>query len=99
MRLAEPVTPPRRLTVERLIVNMQNPNQGKAAALVHGGFVDGSGWAGVYNVLKEKGYKVAVVQNPTKSLAEDVAFTKWAIDSMKSEVVLVATLMAVDGRQ
>ncbi len=61
----------------------------KAIALVHGGFVDGSGWAGVYNILKEKGYNVVVVQNPTKSLADDVAFTKSAIDSLKSEVVLV----------
>jgi len=70
---------------------MQKSNQqgGKAIALVHGGFVDGSGWAGVYNILKQKGYNVAVVQNPTKSLAEDVAFTKSAIDSLKSEVVLV----------
>jgi thymidylate kinase len=50
---------------------------------------DGSGWAGVYNILRQKGYNVAVVQNPTKSLAEDVAFTKAAIDSLKSEVVLV----------
>src|SRR3954447_3324154 len=61
----------------------------KAIALVHGGFVDGSGWAGVYNILKEKGYHVAVVQNPTKTLADDVAFTKSAIDNLKSEVVLV----------
>src|SRR6476660_1990250 len=68
---------------------MQRSNQRKAIALVHGGFVDGSGWADVYNILKEKGYNVAVVQNPTKSLAEDVAFTKSAIDSLKSQVVLV----------
>lgn len=61
----------------------------KAVVLVHGGFVDGSGWAGVYSILKEKGYNVVVVQNPTKSLAEDVAFIKSAIDSLKSEVVLV----------
>lgn len=40
-------------------------------------------------ILKEKGYNVALVQNPTKSLAEDVAFTKSAIDSLKSQVVLV----------
>src|SRR5438309_1168556 len=71
-------------------MNTQKSNQGsKAIALVHGGFVDGSGWAGVYNILKEEGYNVAVVQNPTKSLADDVAFTKAAIDSLKSEVVLV----------
>src|SRR5438132_1587089 len=74
-------------------MNMQKSNQQgesrKAIVLVHGGFVDGSGWAGVYNILKDKGYNVAVVQSPTKSLAEDVAFTKSAIDSLKSEVVLV----------
>ena len=69
--------------------NPQKSKSQKAIVLVHGGFVDGSGWAGVYNILKEKGYKVVVVQNPTKSLAEDVAFTKSAIDSLKSDVVLV----------
>jgi hypothetical protein len=42
--------------------------------LVHGGFVDGSGWEGVYNILKKDGYNAAVVQNPTTSLADDVAF-------------------------
>ena len=44
-------------------MNMQKSNQqgSKAIVLVHGGFVDGSGWAGVYNILKEKGYNVAVV--------------------------------------
>src|SRR5947209_8982148 len=70
---------------------MQKSNQqgGKAIALVHGGFVDGSGWAGVYSILKKKGYTVLIVQNPTKSLAEDVAFTKAAIDSVNTEVVLV----------
>ena len=74
---------------------MQKSNQqgSKAIALVHGGFVDGSGWAGVYNILKEKGYNVVVVQNPTKSLADDVAFTKSAIDSLKSQVVLVGTFI------
>jgi pimeloyl-ACP methyl ester carboxylesterase len=61
----------------------------KAIVLVHGGFVDGSGWAGVYNILKNKGYNVLVVQNPTKSLADDVATTKAAIDSLEGEVVLV----------
>ena len=72
-------------------MNMQKSNQqgSKAIVLVHGGFVDGSGWAGVYNILKEKGYNVADVQNPTKSLSEDVAFTKSAIDRLKSQVALV----------
>ena len=41
--------------------------------LVHGGFVDGSGWEGVYNILKKDGYNVTIVQNPTTSLADDVA--------------------------
>ena len=74
-----------------LIINMQKSNQqgSKAIVLVHGGFVDGSGWAGVYNILKEKGYNVVVVQNPTKSLADDVAFTKSAIDSLKSQIVVL----------
>jgi pimeloyl-ACP methyl ester carboxylesterase len=61
----------------------------KSIVLVHGGFVDGSGWAGVYNILKNRGYNVLVVQNPTKSLADDVATTKAAIDSANSDVVLV----------
>src|SRR5580698_5539701 len=61
----------------------------RAIVLVHGGFVDGSGWAGVYKILKNKGYNVLVVQNPTKSLADDVATTKAAIDSLNSDVVLV----------
>jgi pimeloyl-ACP methyl ester carboxylesterase len=73
-------------------VSHGNSNQTKAVkaiVLVHGGFVDGSGWAGVYNILKQKGYNVLIVQNPTKSLAEDVAVTKSAIDSLNSDVVLV----------
>ena len=72
-------------------VNMQKTNQqgSKAIVLVHGGFRDASGWAGVYNILKQESYNVLVVQNPTKSLTEDVAFTKSAIDSLKSDVVLV----------
>ncbi|HTR40833.1 MAG TPA: alpha/beta hydrolase [Pseudomonadales bacterium] len=62
---------------------------GKAIVLVHGGFVDGSGWAAVYQILKKKGYNVAVVQNATKSLPDDVATTKAVIDSLGSDVVLV----------
>lgn len=61
----------------------------KAVVLVHGGFVDGSGWAGVYQNLKRAGHDVVVVQNPTKTLAEDVATTKAAIESVEGEVVLV----------
>ena len=57
--------------------------------LVHGGFVDGSGWEGVYQALKKDGYSVSVVQNPTKSLADDVAFTKRVLDAQEGRVVLV----------
>ena len=61
----------------------------KTIVLVHGGFVDGSGWEGVYNILKKDGFDVVVVQNPTISLADDVAVTKRAIATAKGDVVLV----------
>ncbi|HTW33914.1 MAG TPA: alpha/beta hydrolase [Rhizomicrobium sp.] len=57
--------------------------------LVHGGFVDGSGWQGVYNILKKDGYSVSIVQNPTLTLEGDVAATKQVIDAQKGPVVLV----------
>jgi hypothetical protein len=44
--------------------------------LVHGGFVDGSGWHAVYSLLKEDGYDVSIVQNPTLSLESDAAATR-----------------------
>jgi len=69
--------------------NTANAKSKKTIVLVHGGFVDGSGWAGVYKILKHQGYDVLAVQNATKSLADDVATTKAAIDSVDGEVVLV----------
>ena len=57
--------------------------------LVHGGFVDGSGWQGVYEHLKKDGHSVSVVQNPTLSLADDVAVTTRAIDAAGEPVILV----------
>src|SRR5215207_1721374 len=57
--------------------------------LVHGGFVDGSGWQGVHEALLNNGYEVIVAQNPTLSLADDVAVTKRAIAAAKHPVVLV----------
>jgi pimeloyl-ACP methyl ester carboxylesterase len=57
--------------------------------LVHGGFVDGSGWEGVYQLLTKKGYKVSVVQNPTTSLADDVAVTKRIVAAQDGPVILV----------
>ena len=56
--------------------------------LVHGGFVDGSGWQGVYEALTADGYRVAIVQNPTMSLEGDVALTRRVIDGLDSPVVL-----------
>lgn len=57
--------------------------------LVHGGFVDGSGWESVYAILKNKGFNVSVVQNPTISLADDVAVTNRIINAQDGPVVLV----------
>ncbi len=57
--------------------------------LVHGGFVDGSGWEGVYKILKKDGYMVSIVQNPTISLADDVAATKRILALQDGPVVLV----------
>jgi pimeloyl-ACP methyl ester carboxylesterase len=61
----------------------------KNIVLVHGGFVDGSGWEGVYKALKKEGYTVSIVQNPTISLAGDVAVAKRAIASLNGPVILV----------
>jgi pimeloyl-ACP methyl ester carboxylesterase len=61
----------------------------KSVVLVHGGFVDGSGWEGVYEILKKDGYQVTIVQNPTSSLADDVAVTKRAIAAADGKVILV----------
>jgi pimeloyl-ACP methyl ester carboxylesterase len=64
-------------------------NTAKSVVLVHGGFVDGSGWDGVYQILKKDGYDVTIVQNPTTSLGDDVAVTKRAIAAASSNVILV----------
>ena len=61
----------------------------KNIVLVHGGFVDGSGWQGVYDHLTADGYRVSVVQNPTLSLAGDVAATHLILDGLDGPAVLV----------
>ena len=61
-----------------------------SVVLVHGGFVDGSGWEKVYQSLKKDGYSVSVVQDPTRSLAEDAASTKRILDAQSSPVILVS---------
>jgi pimeloyl-ACP methyl ester carboxylesterase len=64
-------------------------NQVKNIVLVHGGFVDGAGWEGVYKILKQAGYNVSIVQNPTISLDDDVAVTKRTLAAQDGPAVLV----------
>jgi len=61
----------------------------KDIVLVHGGFVDGSGWQRVYDILTRDGYRVTIVQNPTASLADDVAVTRRAIAAQDGPTILV----------
>jgi pimeloyl-ACP methyl ester carboxylesterase len=68
-----------------MVANSKSPT----VVLVHGGFVDGAGWEGVYNVLKKDGFNVSIVQNPTTTLADDVAATKLVIAQAQGPVVLV----------
>jgi len=60
-----------------------------SVVLVHGAFVDASGWRGVYDRLTKDGYEVLVVQNPTITLKDDVAVTRRAIAQAKHPVILV----------
>ena len=68
---------------------MERGSKAGTVVLVHGGFVDGSGWQDVYSLLKKDGYDVSVVQNPTLSLEGDVAATKQVIDEQDEPVTLV----------
>src|SRR6202158_4856972 len=61
----------------------------KNVVLVHGAVADGSGWEPVANILMNDGYKVSVAQPPETSYADDVKYTKAAIDAMDGPVVLV----------
>src|SRR2546428_4020865 len=61
----------------------------KNIVLVHGGFVDGAGWEGVYKILKRDGYNVSIVQNPTISLDDDVAVTKRILAAQDGPAILV----------
>jgi pimeloyl-ACP methyl ester carboxylesterase len=65
------------------------PGNVRNVVLVHGGWVDGSGWEGVYKALKKSGYAVTIVQEATTSLADDVATTKRAIASQNGPAILV----------
>ena len=61
----------------------------KNIVLVHGGFVDGAGWEGVYQALKQDGYNVSIVQNPTITLDGDVAATKRVLAAQDGPAILV----------
>jgi len=67
---------------------MSSASEVPNVVLVHGGFVDGSGWQAVYDLLTKDGYRVAVVQNPTLSLEDDAAVTRRVIDGLDGPVVL-----------
>jgi pimeloyl-ACP methyl ester carboxylesterase len=64
-------------------------NASVSVVLVHGGFVDGSGWEDVYKILKKNGYAVSIAQNPTVSLADDVLVTKRVLATQRLPVILV----------
>jgi pimeloyl-ACP methyl ester carboxylesterase len=68
---------------------MEGGSTAGTVVLVHGGFVDGSGWQGVYSILSKDGYNVSIVQNPTLSLEGDVEATKRVIDAQSEPVILV----------
>jgi pimeloyl-ACP methyl ester carboxylesterase len=76
--IAAPVQGPAQLAMQRPTI-----------VLVHGGFVDGSGWEGVFTRLRKNGYTVTIVQNPTTSLSDDVAATRRAIAASSGPVILV----------
>src|SRR5215218_5704012 len=73
---------------EAMSTNPQGGSQ-PSVVLVHGAWADGSGWQGVYDLMRQDGHEVRVVQNPTVSLQEDVAATKMIIGEHSDPVVLV----------
>jgi pimeloyl-ACP methyl ester carboxylesterase len=64
-------------------------SEARNVVLVHGGFVDGSGWEGVYHQLKQDGFNVSIVQNPTLSLHGDAAVTRQVLDRQDGPTILV----------
>jgi len=70
-------------------ISTEEITMGKNIVLVHGGFVDGAGWEGVYKILKRDGYNVSVVQNPTISLEDDVAVTRRTLAAQDGPAILV----------
>ncbi len=79
------------LTSNQPIVPSGSCNAGRInnIVLVHGAWADGSGWEGIYKILKGKGYHVTIVPNPNTSLAEDVRITKAILDTQDGPTILV----------
>ncbi|GAA4162916.1 alpha/beta hydrolase [Chryseobacterium ginsenosidimutans] len=67
----------------------QEPKTIKNIVLVHGAFVDGSGWEGVYDVLVKKGYNVSVTQHNLMSFDDDVKAVNRIIDQQNGPCILV----------
>src|SRR5215813_10300069 len=61
----------------------------KNIVLVHGAWVDGSGWKPVYEILTKDGYHVTMVQEPLTSLEADVSATKRVLDLQNGPTILV----------
>jgi pimeloyl-ACP methyl ester carboxylesterase len=61
----------------------------KNIVLVHGAWADGSGWKGVYDILRQDGFNVSVVANPDTGLADDIAATQRVLDRQDGAVILV----------
>lgn len=70
-------------------MNTNTPTTRPTVVLIHGGFVDGTGWRGVYDRLRAQGHQVRVVQNPTVSLDGDVEAVKHVLDDIEGQAVLV----------
>ncbi|MCO8275467.1 alpha/beta hydrolase [Actinoplanes sp. TRM 88003] len=66
-----------------------NGQEIKNVVLVHGAFADGSGWRGVYDRLRGRGYRVTIVQNPLTSFEDDVAATTRVLDRQDGPTILV----------
>src|SRR3712207_6561204 len=75
--------------MKEVVMTERSGSKAMNVVLVHGAWVDGSGWKGVYKILTKDGYRVSVVQHPTVSLAGDVAATRRVLAAQDGPVVLV----------
>lgn len=76
-------------TLSSAAAQPRSPTQPASIVLVHGAFVDASGWKAVYDILTDDGYEVLIVQNPTVTLEGDVAATRRVIAAATKPVLLV----------